>query len=318
MSNANTDLHVVLGANGGIGGALVNEIVRQGLPARVVTRNGMSQQQPGIEHVTADLMDAQQAEHAIAGASVVYHAANPPYTDWVAQFPPLNRSIIEATAAAGARLIFADNLYMYGPDAGVMTEVTPQRATDKKGRLRIRLAKELLDAHEAGTVQVSIGRASDYFGPGGLVSALGERFFEAALAGKTVRWVGDPSVAHSVSYLPDIAAGLVTLGLRDEALGRAWHLPTSGAPSGQEFGQVLAKTIDQPVTVSGTPRWMMKGIGVFSPQIREVAEMMHQWNAPFVSSDAAFQEAFGPQPATALGDAVQATVEWFRSRPAKA
>ena len=39
------------------------------------------------------------------------------------------------------------------------------------------MTDELLDAHRAGQVEVAIGRASDYFGPGATQSALGETVF---------------------------------------------------------------------------------------------------------------------------------------------
>ena len=96
----------------------------------------------------------------IAGASVVYHAAQPPYEAWDGNFERLNEAIADATAAAGARLVFADNLYMYGPGSSPMTEATPQRATDRKGAQRIRLAADLLARHERGELEVAIGRSA--------------------------------------------------------------------------------------------------------------------------------------------------------------
>jgi nucleoside-diphosphate-sugar epimerase len=307
-------LHVVLGGRGGTGGAIVRELVARGLPVRSVTRTPDPTGASSVENVGADLTDPEQTRRAIEGAAVVYHAANPPYQHWVEQFPLLNRSIVAATGAVGARLVFTDNLYMYGPDAGVMTEDSPQRASDRKGHLRASLAGELLEAQRAGDCEVTIGRSSDYFGPGGLGSALGDRLFDAAVAGKPIRWLGDIDAPHSVAYLPDIARGLVTLGLADEATGQVWHLPSSGSPTGREFVAVVADALGHKLKLSPTPRWMVRLVGLFSVQVREVSGVMYQWEAPFVSSDAGFQAMFGPQPATPLRRAIEETVAWFAAR----
>lgn len=309
-----SDLHVVLGAGGATGSAIVRELLARKLSVRAVTRRADVSFGADVESVPADLTDATQARAAVAGATVIYHAANPPYPRWVDVFPILNHNVIAGAAAAGARIVLADNLYMYGPDAGTMTEDTPQRASDRKGRLRRELAEELLAADRAGDVPVAIGRSSDYFGPGGLNSSLGERVFGAAVQGKRVPWLGSPDQPHSVAYLPDIARGLVTLGLAEESWGRVWHLPASGAPTGREFVAAISEAVGKPLKVLPNPRWMLRAVGLFSPMVREVAGVLYQWEAPFVSSDARFQSAFGPQPATPLDDAVRATVAWFAAR----
>jgi nucleoside-diphosphate-sugar epimerase len=293
----------------------VDELQARELPVRAVTRGPLRGLPEAVEHVTADLDDADSAARAVDGAGVVYHAANPPYDRWVESFPALNAAIAAATAAAGARLVFADNLYMYGPGAGTMTEETPLGATDKKGRLRARLAADLLAEHEAGRLQVVIGRSPDYFGAHGVNSALGGLLFGPALDGGTIRWLGSLDAAHSVSYLPDLARGLVTLGLADDtAAGRAWHLPTSGAPTGREFVAVMSDQLGRPLKASATPRWMLRLVGLLRPEVREVADIAYQWEAPFVSSDAAFQAAFGPFETTPLEAAIRETLDWYRQR----
>ena len=84
------------------------------------------------------------ARRACEGAAVVYHCAQPGYTKWPELFPPLTRAVLDGAAAAGAKLVFADNLYVYGPPDGPMTEETPQRAQGKKGRTRIEMADAVL------------------------------------------------------------------------------------------------------------------------------------------------------------------------------
>ena len=312
-ANDHPELHVVLGATGGIGGAITRELGAQGRPTRAVSRSGKAIES-GAEAVAADVSDPEQARRAVEGASVVYHSAQPAYHRWVQEFPVMNRSVIEAVRLAEARLVYIDNLYMYGPTAEARTEETPQRASDKKGVLRAKLAKELLEVHERGELRVVIGRLPDYFGPGGLGSATGELFFDAAVQGKTVRWLGDLDSPHSLAYLPDVGRAFVTLGTHDAAMGRAWHLPIVGSPTGRELATTTSRVLGRQVKISATGKTVLRLVGLFDPTVRETTEMLYQWEQPFLVSDGAFQQALGPQEPTPLDEAVAATVEWFKAR----
>jgi nucleoside-diphosphate-sugar epimerase len=208
----------------------------------------------------------------------------------------------------------ADNLYAYGPIAGPMREDTPPHPMGKKGRLRELMAEELLEAHHAGRVRVAIGRSSDYFGPGGVNSTLGAFLFEAAVKGKTTRWLGSLDVAHAVSYLEDMAVGLATLGERDEADGQIWHLPVNTTLSGREFLTSVWQAIGQPAKIGRVGRLTVRIGGLFSPRTRELSETLYQWERPFLVDDGKWQRAFGPYQPVPLAEALERTVTWFRLR----
>ena len=174
--------HVVIGAGGGTGSAVVRELARRGLPVRAVTRSGKGDVPDGVQQMAADIGTPEGARQACEGAAVVYHCAQPPYTKWPELFPPMTRAVLDGAAEAGAKLVFADNLYVYGPPDEPMTEETPQRAQGKKGRVRIQMADALLGAHADGRLRVTIGRASDYYGPRGTASTVGENIMKPAAA----------------------------------------------------------------------------------------------------------------------------------------
>ena len=306
-------LHVVLGASGGTGRAIVDELVRQGRRVRAVSRGAAPGLPTGVEHVRADLYDPADAARAVAGASVVYHTAQPAYEDWDGNFERLNGSIADATAAAGARLVFADNLYMYGPGASPMTETTPQRATDRKGRLRIRLAADLLARHERGGLDVVIARSSDYFGPHGINTGPGERVFGAAIQGKAASVVGKLDVPHSMSFLPDMARAMVILGDRDEASGRVWHLPVTDPLTVRQFLDRVFAAAGTPVKTQVAGPMMLRVLGLFVPPLREIAVVLYQWQEPWISDWSAFEAAFGPFGRTPLDEAIETTLDWWRA-----
>lgn len=318
--SGDADLYVVLGATGGIGRAVVNEAVARGHRVRAVSRStGPARDLPdGAERFDADVSTPAGAAAAVAGAAVVVHAAQPPYTRWPQEFPALTAAVADATAAVGAKLVLADNLYMYGLQPGdPMREDTPTRAADRKGLLRAAMAADLLARATRGELRVAIGRASDYYGPYGTTTALGESFFLPALRGRTVRAVGSLDAPHTMSYLPDVAAGLLTLAERPGADGRVWHLPVAEPLSIRQFADLVAAEIGAPLALRGTGVATLRLIGLAVPMMRELAGVAYQWQHPFVVDDRAFRTAF-PEAVhvTAHPEAVAATTAWWRGHVA--
>ena len=199
---------------------------------------------------------------------------------------------------------------MHGP----ITEDLPALATTKKGRIRALMAERLLAAHRSGTLQVAIGRSSVYYGPGGANSVVGDILFGAATKGNRARWMGRMDVPHSLNYLQDVARALITLGARPEALGEVWHLPAAEPVTGREFVELIAAALARPVKVTATSRLALRMAGILDPRARESAEMLYQWERPFVLDASKFQRAFGPLEPTPHPQAVATTVAWFRER----
>jgi nucleoside-diphosphate-sugar epimerase len=305
---------VVLGATGGAGGALVRELAGRGHRVRAVSRKPAADLPEAVEQLAADAADPAQTRTACQGATVVYHCVQPPYQRWAAEFPTLTQSIADAAAAAGARLVYADNLYAYGPVHGPLTEDLPAHPTTRKGRIRALMAERLLAAHRSGTLQVAIGRSSDYYGPGGANSFVGDILFGAAAKGNRARWMGRMDVPHSLNYLQDVARALLILGARPEAPGEVWHLPAAEPVTGRAFVELIAAALGRPVKVTATSRLALRLAGLFDPGARETIEMLYQWERPFVLDASKFQRAFGPFEPTPHHQAVATTVAWFGER----
>ncbi len=305
--------HVVLGAAGGTGSAVVRELAARGLRVRAVTRAGTDVPE-GVEQLAADISTADGASRACEGAAVVYHCAQPDYRKWPELFPPLTQAVLDGAAGAGAKLVFADNLYMYGPPDGPMTEETPQRAQGKKGRTRIEMADALLRAHADGKLRCTIGRSSDYYGPRGAASTVGENIMKPALRGKRARWLGSLDQPHTLNYLEDLARALVTLGERDEADGQVWHLPSAEPLTGRQYLALVFDAAGHPPKIGVASRPMIRIAGLFNPLLRELNETLYQFEQPFISDPSKFQHAFGPFRPTHHPEAVGRTVDWFRRR----
>ena len=308
----NGELHVVFGT-GPVGLAVMDELVSKGKRVRMVNRSGRASVSEGVELVGGDATDKTFAREASEGASVVYFALNPPYTQWAELFPPLQAGVIEGAASAGAKLVAVENLYMYGLTGGrPLTEDLPYAPNTRKGTVRAMMSKELMEAHTGGRVRVATGRASDFFGPRVLVSAAGEQVFGRAVQGKSAQVAGDPDQPHTYTYAPDIGRGLVILGEHEEALGQAWHLPSPETVTTLEFVGMIFEEFGKPARVQAAPKILLRAIGLFNPEIRETIEMLYEFEEPFVVDHSKFERAFGEH-ATPLKEAIGETVRWYRS-----
>jgi nucleoside-diphosphate-sugar epimerase len=303
--------HVVFGT-GAVGLTLVEHLAAAGEEVIAVNRYGRADVPAGVAVFTGDASDPVFTTEAMRGASVAYQCLNPPYTRWPELFPPLQAAVLQSAMATGAKLVSFENLYMYGPTGGApLTEGSPYAATGRKGRVRAQMARDLLDAHESGKVRVTIGRASDYFGPRGLTSHMGRRVFGRVVAGKRPQVMGDPDQPHTFSYLPDIAAGLAVLGTNDAADGRAWHLPNAETLTTRGFVERVCRAAGKDLRVSAMPRAMVTAAGLLNKLAREFKEVSYQFDGPFVVDSSAFESTFGHH-ATSREVAIATTVEWFR------
>jgi len=305
-------LHVIFGT--GPAGIWTARALRgMGYRVRAVNRSGKRPDlMPGdVDVVAADASKLQQASDAARGADVVYQALNPPYDKWAGLFPPLQRAVLEAARTAGARYVSIDNLYGYGPVSGTLTEMTPPAPGTKKGRLRLAMTREVLEAHARGDVRAAILQSSDYYGPGVRLSQFGERTFPPMLAGKPADVAGRADVPHSYAYIEDVGRAAAVLGARDEALGRVWFAPHAPAITQQAMVEEACRQLAIAPRVRVIGPVMMRLAGLFVPAARESVEMLYQYMEPFVVSSAAIESAFGLTP-TPTPEGLRRTLQWYR------
>jgi nucleoside-diphosphate-sugar epimerase len=299
---------------GQVGHAVVDRLVALGLTVRAVSQRHPGTLAPGVEWRAADLTDTDAAIEAAEDAAVIYQCLNAPYTKWPEAFPPLQRGVLAAAEHAGAMLVTLENVYGYGPTAGrAMTEDLPLAATTVKGGVRAAMTRELLDASESGRVRIAIGRAADFFGAGVVESTLGKRVFANALAGKRADFIGNPDLAHTYSYVPDIASGLVTLGTDDRSVGQVWHLPGPETGTTRQLIELISREVGHRVGIRSVPQLVVRVLGLVSPMMRGLAEMSYEFDESFVLDTTKFTATFGAA-VTPLATAVSDTIAWYRTQ----
>ncbi|MFB9990892.1 NAD-dependent epimerase/dehydratase family protein [Deinococcus oregonensis] len=306
-----SELHVVLGAMGAAGSALVQALAQQHLAVRAVSRRPGRPLPAGVGWQQGDLTQLDSLRAALTGASVVYMAAQPAYHRWPEEFPALIRNVLAALPSPQTRLVMVDNLYAYGPVSEPLHEGLAAQATDRKGRVRAQLAQQLLAAHQSGQARVAIGRASDFFGPGVQASVANLEFFRKIVAGRSVQWPARLDQPHSLTFIRDYARGLVTLGTQERALGQIWHVPADVPLTGRGWIELIAREAGVTPRAGVLPRAMIQLVGLFSPPAREFGEMFYEFERSYVLDGRRFAQAFGLEP-TPNAEAVRQTLSWLR------
>jgi nucleoside-diphosphate-sugar epimerase len=303
----------ILGAGGSISNELAQRLAAANLPYRLVGRNPSAR--PGAtELVSADLTQTDQTLNAVAGSSIVFLLAGLKYDRkiWAEQWPRIMANTIEASKRAGARLVFFDNVYMYGRVNGPMTEQTPYHPVSRKGEIRSRIADSLIDEWKSGKLTAMIARAADFYGPGadhGIPNAL---VFDPLSKGKPATCLAADNLPHSYTWTPDAADALIKLAHTDSAWNQTWHLPTTpNPPTGREFIEAAARELGVAPKYRIFGPLMLTLGGLFNPMVREVPEMLYQNNAPYLFDSSKYARAFGFS-GTPYADGIRATARSYR------
>ena len=305
------ELHVIFGT-GALGKWTARELINLGKQVRVISHSGKSDSRlpDGVEVVQGDAYDATHNIEVTKGAEAVYQCAQPQYHEWAEKFPPMQKAILDAVSANGAKFIVGDNLYMYGDTNGQpIHEDMPYQAHTKKGKVRGEMSIAVMKAHRAGKVRVAIGRASNFFGPDD--NAVTSYAIRPALAGKSINLLGSTDQLHTFSYVADFGKLLATLGTREEALGQIWFTPSPEPVTQVELVKIMEGVLGRKVKFMAAGKVMLRMLGLFMPTLRESVEMLYEWDKPFIMDSSKAQKAFGLQP-TSLKDAMQATIEWCK------
>jgi len=315
MSDAEK-VHVVVGASGGTGAALVRELSSRGRRVRAINRSGQADLPDGVEVLAGDATDPERMQQVCRGAGVVYNAVNPPFHRWLEDFPAAVDGVLVGAQAADARMVFVDDTWMYGRVSGPMTEDLPHRPISNKGVLRAWLAERVLAAHTSGRVRVAIGRAPELYGPA-VESLLGRNVFGAALSRGRALWVGKMDEPLAPMYVDDFAYGLAELGENDAALGNVWHLPTPSPTTARGFLELLSIEAKRPIKAVRLRTSFVRTLGLVWPVAREGAEMLYQFHQPHAVDASKYQALLGQGRVTPYHRGIAHTLRWYQNNPSR-
>ncbi|HYJ28266.1 MAG TPA: NAD-dependent epimerase/dehydratase family protein [Nocardioides sp.] len=305
-------VHVVTGA-GPVGSTVAQQLADAGHRVRLLTRSGSGPEHPLIERRRVDVSRPDALTEAFEDAVAVHHCIHGSAYDarvWQAELPRAERAVLEAAGRTGAVVVFPESLYSYGPVDGPMTEDLPRTATGGKLGVRTELLAQR-DASATPTVSVA---ASDFYGPLVKMAHAGERLVPTVLAGRTMRVLGSLDQPHSYTYVPDLAAAMVTAASRPDLWNSFLHAPTAPALTQRRLVELVAAAGDVPVPrMSALPAPVLRALGTVSRDMRELAETSYMFARPFVLDSTASEQRLGLAP-TPLESGIKATVGWWRAQ----
>lgn len=314
MTDFPSDAPLVIGA-GPVGRAVTAHLVDQGEEVIVATRSGSGPEIEGVHLVAVDAGDPEVLRATVGGARVIYcaaHASKYSAAAWRRELPGLERAVMDVAHGWGAPVVFPESLYSMGSPDGVMRESSPREATRGKSGVRAELLRRRA-AHPARTISIA---ASDFFGPFATDSHVGSLVIPKVLSGSTVWVLGATDQKHSFTAVRTLAAAMVVAAERAGELApdgdRFLLAPTPPAVTMTELVALVAEVADVPVpTVRAIPGWAVKALAPVVPDVREMADILHQWVRPYVVDSSASEAVLGLTPMP-LAEELAATVEWAR------
>jgi nucleoside-diphosphate-sugar epimerase len=305
-------MQTILGAGGAIGVELAKDLAKYTENIRLVSRNPKKINEKD-ELITANLLKPHELNSAVRGSEIVYSVVGFPYKYklWKTHWPMYTQNLIDACIENNCKLVFFDNIYMYDQDhLNGMTEETPINPSSKKGKVRAEVLKMVMDKVEEGKLTALIARAADFYGPGITnTSILTETVFNTLSNGKKASWFGAANFRHSFTYTPDAGKATALLGNSEEAYNKVWHLPTAGnPPTGKEWIEMIAAELGVKPRYQVANRFMVGLLGLFVPIMKELREMLYQYDRDYVFNSDKFEKAFGMKP-TPYQEGVREIVE---------
>jgi nucleoside-diphosphate-sugar epimerase len=311
----NTKIHTVLGASGAVGSAIISTLQQRGISSiRSVNRNSKT---PNTDSRQADLSDIGEAQLAIAGSDYVYLCIGLPYLTkiWEVEWEKIMHNVITACATNQAKLIFLDNIYMYGaPLPTPFDENTPQQPTSNKGKARKRTADMMLKAMDEGIIKGVIGRSADFYGAGAVNSPFYISFLERMLKGKAPQFLTSPEIEHTYANVRDNGRALVELARCEDCYGQVWHLPVGPPITPNEMLALFNKKLGANYKINVVPTIARKLLSLFISPLKEVSEMLYQFENPYLMSFDKFSKQFPDFEITTYQTGIDEMIASFKNK----
>jgi len=293
-------MQTILGSGGAIGTELARVLPKYTNKIRLVSRNPEKVNDTD-DLFRADLTKQDEVISAVKNSEVVYLTVGLPYNTkvWQTTWPVIMKNVIEACKANRSKLVFFDNIYMYdGSNLNPITEEHAINPSSKKGKVRMEIARMLLNAVNKGEIEALIARSADFYGPSVKnVSMLTETVLNPLSKAKKAQWIGSIKFKHSFTYTHDAAKATALLGNTPDAFGEVWHLPTAPNPyTAKQFIEIIAGMFGVKPKYQVANKFMLRIIGLFVPIMREMIEMAYQYDRDYVFSSEKFENKFGFEP----------------------
>lgn len=288
-------MQTILGSGGAIGIELAKSLKEYTNKIRLVSRSPKAVNDTD-ELFTCDLLNKEKVLEAVKGSEIAYLTVGLPYKTkvWKEQWPVVMQNVIDACKVHQCKLVFFDNIYMLDPSQmSNITEETTINPSSEKGKVRAQIAQMVMDATESEDLKALIARSADFYGPNINNSVLNETVYKNLKAGKKANWLCSLNYKHSFTYTPDAAKATALLGNTESAYNKVWNLPTDkNSFTGREWIDAFAKEMGVKPKSMVVNNFMVKVMGFFNPIMKEIVEMLYQYDRDYFFNSNKFDNAF--------------------------
>lgn len=309
-------MHTILGAGGPSANALTRELLKHNKEVRLVSRRPVKTSDARATWRKADLLNYPEVLAAVKGSTVIYMCAGLVYDKeiWKQQWPVVMQNLINVAKETQARLLFFDNVYMYGLVNGPMLESTPYNPISVKGEVRAKIASQLMEEVKSGNIRATIARAADFYGADSMNSFLDSMVLDKFAKHQSAQWIGDPKKLHSFTYIPDTGKAMYLLGQNEESGNQIWHLPTAAPITGKEMITLAADVFGANGKFTTVNKLMLQMVGLFKKVVAGTVEMYYQYDHNYHLDSSKFEKAFNFKP-TGYEEGIR---EWSKTLVPKA
>ncbi|WP_422674202.1 SDR family NAD(P)-dependent oxidoreductase [Caldifermentibacillus hisashii] len=304
---------LVLGASGGMGYSIVNELTDRGIEVIAFARTKKKLEKlfsakQNVTIFTGDIFKLEDLMEAAANVDIIFQAANIPYPEWEEKLANFIGQVVQVTETKNIKLALVDNIYAYGKNPGIkVNEQTPKNPHTKKGNIRLQVANMVMQANNKSF----IAHFPDFYGPNAENTLL-HYTLQRALANKPSIYIGNQKIAREFIFTPDGAKALVELALNETSYGEEWNIPGHSVITGEEIIKIIRELTGYNKKVFTVTKSMIQMLGLFNPMMREVVELFYLNEDPVMLSGEKFERRIGPLPRTSYYDGLKQTIDYMR------
>lgn len=288
-------MQTILGANGQIAEELAKELHRNyTIDIKLVSRNPKKINDTD-QLFSANLLDAQATDKAVAGSDIVYLTVGLPMNAqmWAEQFPVMMKNVIDACKKHQCKLVFFDNTYMYAKTSEPQTEESPFDPAGQKSTVRAKMATMLLDEMNKKSIEAVICRAPEFYGTGKTQSITNTLIFDNIKQGKKLKVPISDNTLRTLIWTPDASRAMALIGNTPDAYNQTWHLPCDdNRLTYKELVNLSSKIYGKQFNYAVIKMWMFKLAGLFNKQAKELQELLPRYKYDNIFISDKFKKRF--------------------------
>ena len=304
---------LVAGATGGIGSAIVLELIKQNMQVIAFSKskqklNDMFGQYSEVICVAGDALNDDEVRHAAKGVDLIVHAINFPYQHWQHTQLKSLQHLINAAKQENVPFIMLDNIYAYSKSKTPINERAEKNPQTKKGQLRLQMEQLI----KTSGISYMICHIPDVYGPRAINTLL-YMMLEGVVKNKTTFYMAKLHTLREYAYTDDVARTVVELIERPSCYMQNWNIPGALRMTGHDLLSFFQKHFAYQKSFMSISKFKLTLISLFLPLMKEVKELFYLYEEPMLLDGSKLEKELGRIHYTNLEKSLIETYQWMKN-----